>query len=91
MTGLGAVWNTRIVRLMALLAFVLNAVDAPRATVLMPIYLRDIGAPEAALAWVAGTYTVGSLLGLVSYSAVAGKVRGERLIVWLLARCGASC
>ncbi len=81
--GLQAVWSIRAVRLMTITAFVLSAFDAPRISVIAPVYLSRVGAPSTVLAWVVGIYTAGSLAGLVLYTLFLPRLS----IRWVLAGC----
>lgn len=72
--GLRAVALHRVIRAMAVLAFVLSAVDAPRISVIAPLYLRRAGAPGSALSWVVAAYTAGSLAGLLLHALLVRRL-----------------
>jgi MFS family permease len=71
--GIRAMTANRVIRSMAILAFVLSVLDAPRIPVIAPLYLRHSGAPGSALAWVVAAYTAGSLAGLLLYALLLAR------------------
>jgi predicted MFS family arabinose efflux permease len=79
--GIRFVWGDRLIRAVVLTVLLTNFLDAPLATVLMPVYVdQEFGSVDR-LGLIVGVFGAGTILGAVAFAAVGHRLPRRRTFV----------
>ncbi|WP_299563691.1 MFS transporter [uncultured Mycolicibacterium sp.] len=78
--GLRFVWNTRVLRTLAVIDLVVTGLYMPMESVLFPKYFTDRDEP-AQLGWVLMAMALGGLVGALGYSVAARRTRRRSVVL----------